>query len=336
MQVGGPADFFAQWRDADELRALLAWAQARALPVQVLSGGSNVLVADAGLRGLVVQAAPEPLQVLDTQADAVWLRAPAGLPWQVLVDTSLQQGWQGLECMTGIPGLCGAAPIQNIGAYGQEVASVVQWVEELELASGELRQVRLEACAFAYRDSRWKRQPGRSIVTAVGLRLGRGTPPCTAYAQVRDALAAAGIAQPTVRDVAACVEALRREKSMWLDANDPDTRSCGSFFVNPIVNSTVAERAVQLLGRPGERAPLWPLPDGRVKVSAAWLIERSGMPKGYGDDGPVGLSRAHTLALVNRGGATCNDVLRFAEHVRQRVLATSGIALEREPVLLGA
>lgn len=335
MQVGGPAAFFAQWRDATELQGLLNWAQQRALPVYVLSGGSNVLIADAGLPGLVVQAAPKPLELLEQTTETVLLRAPAGLVWQTLVDQTVAHGWQGLECMTGIPGLCGAAPIQNIGAYGQEVAAVVEWVEQLELATGRLSRIANAACGFAYRDSRWKRAPGTAIVTAVALRLQRSAAPCTAYAQVRDALQAAGVTQPSVADVARCVQALRREKSMWLDPGDPDTRSCGSFFVNPIVETDTAEAAVQRLARAGDRPPQWPQPDGQVKLSAAWLIERSGMPKGYGDGGPVGLSRAHTLALVNRGGATCGDVLRFAQHVRQRVLDASGVALEREPVLLG-
>jgi UDP-N-acetylmuramate dehydrogenase len=334
MQVGGPARYFAQWRSTDQLQEALGWVQARSLPVWLLSGGSNVLVPDAGLPGLVLQAAPAPLQVLDETDQNVLVYAPAGLPWQTLVQTAVDNGWQGLECLTGIPGLCGAAPIQNIGAYGQEVAAVTEWVETLDRQTGHLQRLTTPDCQFAYRDSRWKRHPNQAVVTGLALRLHKHTPPCIRYEQVRLALQAQSNTTPTLTDVARVVETLRRAKSMWLDPADSDSRSCGSFFVNPIVDQSTALQAATHLQQAGEQPPLWPQPDGQVKLSAAWLIERSGMAKGYGD-GPVGLSRSHTLALVNRGGATCADVLAFAAHVQQRVADACGIALEREPVLLG-
>lgn len=339
LGVGGPARWLVEVASAEAVRQAVGFANDRGLPWWVLGGGSNVVIADAGLPGVVLRPVDTRVQV-DTQGNVAELRVGAGLPWDELVKWTVERGLFGLECLSGIPGLVGAAPIQNIGAYGQEVAETLARVEAWEVGTG--RTVTLEAadCAFAYRDSRFKREPGRYVVTAVVLRLGKTGKPCLRYEPVRQWF---GDDPPPdhpagLLAVRHAVLALRRQKSMLADPDDPDARSCGSFFTNPIVTAAEAEAALARLQaslQPGESPPRWPAGPGKVKLSAAWLIERSGLHRGYGE-GPVGLSRRHTLALVNRGDATAADVLAFEAHVRERVLQATGVRLEREPVLLGA
>lgn len=339
LQVGGPARWLLRAASADQVRAGLAWARNEGLAVWILGGGSNVVVADAGLPGLVLQPGGHSWQARPVaRSGAVQVRVEAGAVWDDLVAWSVAEGLGGIECLSGIPGHCGAAPIQNIGAYGQEVAEVIESVEALDVASGQVLTWTREDCAFAYRDSAFKRAAGSQVVLAMTVRLQANAQPAVRYAQVAEALlgrtlepGAAGL--QALREV---VLALRRSKAMVIDASEPDSRSCGSFFVNPIVTveqaAAVATRMLATL-QAGTSMPQWPARDG-VKLSAAWLIERSGMPRGYGD-GPVGLSRKHTLALVNRGGATAAQVLAFAGLVQDRVRQATGVQLEREPVLLG-
>lgn len=329
LEVGGPARWWAPVRDVAEIRAALAWAHGERLPWWMLGGGSNVLIADAGLPGLVLRH--EGAEVV-FGPDAT-VRADAGVPWDTLVAAAVARGLGGLECLSGIPGSCGAAPIQNIGAYGQEIAEVVHCVDVLDTATGEVRPLTAAECEFGYRDSRFKRDPGRHVVLAITLRLQPEGTPTARYAQVADALREIRL-QPGaegLRRVRETVLTLRRSKAMVLDPNDPDSRSAGSFFTNPIVQLPLADAVETRLGGP---MPRWPVSAETVKLSAAWLIENSGMTRGYGE-GKVGLSQKHTLALVNRGGATAHDVVTFALEVRDRVLQASGVRLSAEPVLLG-
>ncbi len=313
------------------LREALAWARGRGVPVAVLGGGSNVLVPDQGFDGLVL-AIRSRGRVAETRGGQVLLTAQAGEPWDALVAATVREGWQGLECLSGIPGLVGATPLQNVGAYGQEVAQAIAAVEVLELASGELRTVPAAACGFAYRDSAFKRERQAVVVTAVTFALTPSGPPRVAYAELERALEGRARDLATVREA---VLALRRGKSMVLAEGDPNRRSVGSFFVNPVLPA--AEEA-EVQRRARERGlppvPRWPQPGGLVKLAAGFLVERAGLEKGV-RVGRVGLSSAHALALVHHGGGSTAELLAFAAEVTARVEAVFGVRLTREPQLLG-
>jgi UDP-N-acetylmuramate dehydrogenase len=262
----------------------------------------------------------------------VELTAAAGEPWDDLVRHAVERGWAGLECLSGIPGLVGATPIQNVGAYGQEVSETVSEVRALDTREGRVVALAGRDCGFAYRDSRFKSgEPGRWVVLSVRYRLRPGGPPTLRYADVEKHLESRRLAAPTLADVRASVLAIRRAKSMVLDdPGDPNRRSCGSFFTNPIV--TTAELA-EIDRRVDDRTmPRWPQPDGRVKLSAAWLIERAGFTRGH-RDGAVGLSTRHALAIVCHEGAHARDVLDFARRLQAAVADRCGARLALEPVV---
>jgi UDP-N-acetylmuramate dehydrogenase len=258
--------------------------------------------------------------------------AAAGEPWDDLVRRAVEHDWAGLECLGGIPGLVGATPIQNVGAYGQEVGETVTQVRALDTLSGELATLENRDCCFGYRDSRFKSvEPRRWVVLSVSYRLRPGGPPTVRYADVEKHLEDRRVQTPTLADVRQSVLAIRRAKSMVLgDARDPNRRSCGSFFTNPIVTEAELAEAER---RVGDRTmPRWPQADGRVKLSAAWLIERAGFKRGH-RHGQVGLSTRHALALVCHEGARAGDVLAFARHLQQAVEELSGVRLTPEPVV---
>jgi UDP-N-acetylmuramate dehydrogenase len=340
LGVGGPAWGFGEARDVEALRALLAEADAAARPVLILGEGSNLLVSDAGFAGLVIVPRDDALTFAE-EGDAVRVRAAAGVRWDALVARTVEAGLAGLECLSGIPGLSGAAPIQNIGAYGQEVAEVLDVVEVLDRESGRAEHLPAAACGFGYRESAFKsRWRERYVVTALQLRLSRTAPPRLAYAELARALptlpADRGAALAAVRQA---VLSIRRAKAMVLDPDDPDTRSAGSFFTNPLVSREDVERIADRLARSGldpASMPRYPVAgDGaRVKLSAAWLIERSGFAKGA-RLGAAGLSSRHVLALVNRGGARAAELVTLAARIRRRVCDTFGVTLEPEPVFVG-
>ncbi len=303
--------------------------------ILISGGGSNMLVADRGLRALVIQLDNQQCDA-SSHGEDVLVAVGAGHDWDQLVSWTVAQGFAGLECLAGIPGRVGAAPMQNIGAYGQEVSQSIEWVELLDRESGKRTRFDNHACGFAYRHSVFKeRLAGRYIVWRVCFRLRPGGAPLIAYPELQRALAEHG--SPSLAHTRETVVRLRRRKSMVLDSNDDNHRSAGSFFVNPILGTEhaakVGERAATLL-QAGERMPSYPMADGRIKLPAAWLIERAGMPKGFGD-GAVGLSSRHTLAVVNRGSATAAEIVAFASDVRRRVHDRFGVALSHEPRLLG-
>ena len=339
LELGGPARHFVEVRDDAAVADALAWADARGLPVLVLGGGSNVVVADAGFEGLVVRVAPRGLMFgAPSSSGEALVTAAAGEPWDAVVAETVARGLAGLECLSGIPGLAGATPIQNVGAYGQEVAETIRGVRAFDRRARAVVSLAPEACAFAYRDSAFRRDPARHVVLAVTFALRAAGSPTLRYRELADALAQSETS-PTLARARQTVIALRRRKSMVLDAADPNRRSVGSFFTNPIVDATVAESLAARAATDGLVAtaadvPRWPAGPGRVKLSAGWLIERAGLSKGL-RRGPVGVSSAHALALVHHGGGTTAALLALAREVRDAVRDRLGVTLTPEPTLIG-
>ncbi len=325
LGVGGPARYFFRASSADELQDALTWARAAGLPVLVLGGGSNLVIGDEGFPGLVLQPDMKGIAFQDNGAD-VLVTAQAGERWDDLVAATVTRGLAGLECLSGIPGRVGAAPIQNIGAYGQELATTFVDLLALDQQGGALQRLDRDACAFGYRTSMFKHgsAAGRHIVLQLRLRLLRGGRPTLAYPDLRQRLGAdAGLAETR-----AAVLAVRAEKSMLEDPSDANARSCGSFFTNPVLSLVDYARFCE---RDSEGAPNYPAAEGQVKLSAAWLIERAGFARGL-ERGPVGLSQKHCLALINRGGARAADVRALMHEIQAGVQARFGVKLEPEPV----
>jgi len=332
MGVGGAARFFAEASDESAVAAAARWAESRRVPLYVLGGGSNLVVADEGVDGLVLQIT---IRGVTSRAagDAVEVSVGAGEPWDAFVQRAVMNGWAGLECLSGIPGLVGATPIQNVGAYGQEVSETVTAVRVLDRRSGDVVTLAAAECAFGYRTSRFKTgDPDRFIVLAVTYRLTRDGAPTVRYADLERDLERRGLARPSLGDVRASVVAIRKSKSMVLDPGDPNRRSCGSFFLNPLVDAATLERVERAVG--DATMPRWPDASGCVKLSAAWLIERAGFRRGEGP-GPVALSTRHSLAIVCHEGARASDVAAFAREIRSRVEARFGLTLAPEPVFWG-
>lgn len=330
LEVGGPARFFCEVDGAEAVKEALAWAAARNVAVHVIGGGSNLLIADRGLDALVIR---QRSAAISPQGDAV-LDVDAGTSWDALVAWCVERDLAGLECLSGIPGDVGAAPIQNIGAYGQEVSETLVQVEAIDRSSGESVTLDRDSCQLSYRDSVFKREAeGRYILHRVRLRLTPGGAPKIAYAELQRAMEDV---EPTLANVRQTVIARRRTKSMVLDPDDENRRSAGSFFVNPtIADEAVAgvrARAEELA--PGQTMPAYAAGGGRTKLSAAWMIERAGMSRGT-TRGAVGISTNHSLAIVNRGGAKASELIAFAVEVKQRVREAFGVTLHPEPRLVG-
>ena len=323
--VGGPARYFVRAEEESDVPAAVGWAGERGLPLFVLGGGSNLLVPDEGFPGLVLQIALRG--VAQTGAE---FPVGAGENWDAFVQRTVEAGYAGVECLAGIPGTVGGTPVQNVGAYGQEVAETVASVRVFDRRSGEFVDLPSAACGFRYRESIFNTtERGRYIVTRVTFSLRPGGAPTLRYADLQKRFGAG--AQPSLSEVAEAVRAIRAGKGMVIREGDPDARSAGSFFKNPVVDVKTFERVQGCAG--GREVPHWPAGEGKVKLPAAWLLEQAGFVKGYGA-GPVGISSKHTLALVNRGGATFADVQNFQDGIVGTVAERFGIVLEREPVLL--
>jgi UDP-N-acetylmuramate dehydrogenase len=330
LGVGGPARWFVDAADEATVLEALDWARSRSVPVRVLGGGSNVVVADTGVDALVIRMSLRGVGA-ERRGDVVEVTVAAGEPWDDLVAATVAQGWAGLECLSGIPGLAGATPIQNVGAYGQEVSETVAAVRALDTGRRCIVTLAGAECGFAYRDSRFKSaEPGRWIVLGVVYHLRPGGPATVRYADVERTLAGRA-GPPSLADVRESVLAVRRAKSMVLDPGDDNRRSCGSFFVNPVVTAADAARVE---ARAPASMPRWPQADGRVKLSAAWLIEQAGFRRGW-REGPVGLSTRHALAIVAHDGARARDVAALARRVQDAVEERFGIRLTPEPVYWG-
>lgn len=327
LRVGGPAgEVVVVGTEADLVDAVRG-CDASGVPLLVLGGGSNVLVGDGGFDGVVLRALVPGVSIIE-ERDHVIATAWCGESWDGVVELAVGEGWAGIEALSGIPGLVGATPIQNVGAYGQEVADVIANVRVLDRDEGMIRDLSPAECTFGYRDSRFKHEPSRFIVLAVSYRLTRDTWSIVRYAQLADALGIDVGGTASTQAVRDAVLALRRSKGMVLDPQDPDTASAGSFFTNPVLSPADATALPP-------QCPRYPASQG-VKVSAAWLIEQSGIGRGWQLRPSSGarVSTKHTLALSNAGDATAADVLELARAIRDRVEERFGIRLEAEPTLV--
>ncbi|HEU5261194.1 MAG TPA: UDP-N-acetylmuramate dehydrogenase [Gemmatimonadales bacterium] len=338
LGLGGPARYFCECATEAQVREALALAQRRQIPAQIIGAGSNVVFSDAGYPGLVVKVTVGGATFRDA-ADTVEVSAGAGVEWDALVRETVERGATGIECLSGIPGTVGATPIQNVGAYGQEIADTLVSVTCLE-REGLTRVVfTRDQCELAYRDSRFKRADrDRYVVLGVTLRLRRGTTPRLRYAELEQAVRQSvdlEALEPAsaVRVVRETVLRLRRRKSMVLDPTDPNARSVGSFFVNAVLSPEACDELVRRWRASGGSDPIPTFPaDGQVKVPAAWLVEHAGFAKGYRHGG-AGISTRHALALVNFGG-TSAELLALARSIERAVDERFGIRLEREPVVV--
>jgi UDP-N-acetylmuramate dehydrogenase len=311
LRLGGPATDFVEARTEDEV---VEGARGASL---ILAGGSNVVIADDGVPGTVLR-----IVTRGVERDGTRLTVAAGEDWDALVAMCVEAGLQGFECLSGIPGSVGATPIQNVGAYGQEVAETVESVRVYDRETDRIETMSPADCGFVYRGSVFKYRD-RRVVLSVTFRMNESpTSGPLRYAELARKLDVPIGGSAPLAEVRAAVLELRRGKGMVIDPNDPDSVSAGSFFTNPILDA------------PPDGAPAWPEPDGRVKVSAAWLIERAGFHKGYGN-GRVGISSKHTLALVNRGGATTTELMTLAREIADGVHHRFGVSLHPEPVLVG-
>jgi UDP-N-acetylmuramate dehydrogenase len=328
LRLGGPARRLVRAETEDELIGLVRDADAAGEPVLVLAGGSNVVVADAGFPGTVVR-----VETRGIEQDGGNLRVAAGEPWDPFVEYCVARGLAGVECLSGIPGSVGATPIQNVGAYGQEVSQTITSVRVLDRRTGRIEELPWEACGFAYRSSAFKRDPGHWVVLAVTFALDRDplSRPIT-YDELACALHIEKGKRAPLRDVRDAVFEVRRRKGMVVDPADPDSVSAGSFFTNPILTP---EKLEDLRARASACPRGWPEPGGRFKISAAWLIERVGITKGYGDPRTIAISNKHTLALTNRGEGTTAQLVALAREVADRVEDEFGITLYPEPVFVG-
>ena len=337
LRLGGPAGRWVEATTEEELVAAVDAADQQGEPVLVLGGGSNLVVADDGFPGTVVHVAtrgvvPDVDDSGDPSCSGATVTVAAGESWDDVVAQAVDRGWVGVEALSGIPGSVGATPIQNVGAYGQDVSQTVARVRVWDRKLRGIRTFAASECQFGYRSSRFKADPGRHLVLDVTFQFRQGTLGApVAYAELARTLGVAEGVRAPMADVRAAVLDLRRGKGMVLDADDHDTWSAGSFFTNPFL---APDQAASL----PDDAPRWEQPDGTLKSSAAWLIERAGFGKGYTSAAAgerVGLSTKHTLALTNRGDATTDELLTLAREVRDGVRDRFGVTLVNEPVTVG-
>jgi UDP-N-acetylmuramate dehydrogenase len=337
--IGGPARWFIAAGSEDEIVEATAWAREQGVALFVLGGGSNLLVSDNGFDGLVLRVALCGIEAAGDGSGGRTYRVGAGENWDHCVQRSVDDDCAGIECLAGIPGTVGGTPVQNVGAYGQEVASTVVLVRAFDREERAFREFTNAECQFAYRRSRFNSTDrGRYIVTRVDYCLRPGGAPTLRYADVQRALdqdPQRG-SEPTLVEVAAAVRRVRQAKGMLLVGGDPDCRSAGSFFKNPVVSKAQFQ---QIAARSTKEPPHFPVGDsaenaGLKKIPAAWLIEQAGFAKGY-VLGNAGVSSRHTLALINRGGASAAEIVALAAEIRDRVGERFGIHLEMEPVMVG-
>jgi len=362
LQVGGAARYFAELKREDEVREAVQFAKARHLPLFVLGGGSNLVVADAGWPGLVLKIAIGGIATpnsTDDTGNAVLFSVGAGVNWDDFVAQTIVQNCAGVECLSGIPGSVGGTPVQNVGAYGQEVSDTIESVRALDLRAPDSRfpdkfpdkEDRIvvlpkPACGFRYRTSIFNTtERGRYIILRVNYRLKRGGAPSLKYADLQKYFAENAVGHsaersagkktpPSLAETREAVRAIRRAKGMLLVPGDEDCRSAGSFFKNPVLTEEQFRDLAERAESKGLEIPSYPALNAQHKVSAAWLVEHSGFSKGYAF-GAVGISRKHALALINRGDAKASDMVALKDEIQHGVQARWGILLDPEPVFVG-
>jgi UDP-N-acetylmuramate dehydrogenase len=340
LRVGGAARYFAELKREDEVRDAAQFATTRELPLFVLGGGSNLVVADSGWPGLVVRIAIGGITSPDTNnatGNAVLFTVGAGVNWDDFVAQTVVQNCGGVECLSGIPGSVGGTPVQNVGAYGQEVSDTIESVRAFDLKQDRVVALPKPACGFRYRSSIFNgTERGRYIITHVNYRLKRGGAPSLKYAEVEKHFAGllAQKQMPSLAETREAVRAIRRSKGMLLVPGDADCRSAGSFFKNPVLSEEECKTLAARAASRGLEIPSYPALDAQHKVPAAWLVEHSGFSKGY-RLGAAGISQKHALALINRGDARAADIVALKNEIQSRVREAWGILLEPEPVFVG-
>ena len=333
LQVGGPARYFADARHEDEVPEAVAFAKQHTLPFFVLGGGSNLVVADSGFPGLVLRISIGGL-VSEASGHSVVFVAGAGHDWDAFVAQAVSQNCAGVECLSGIPGSVGGTPVQNVGAYGQEVAETIESVQAFDTQQNRIVTLPRPACRFRYRSSIFNREEsGRYIILRVHYRLRRGGAPALKYADLHNHFADPK-SPPTLSAVREAVREIRRTKGMLLVPGDPDSRSAGSFFKNPVLTAAQFDDLVARAAAKRLEIPHYPALDAQHKVSAAWLVEHSGFSKGF-RLGDAAISSRHCLALINPGTAHASDIVHLKEEIQERVQSEWGLLLEPEPVFVG-
>jgi UDP-N-acetylmuramate dehydrogenase len=361
LQVGGAARYFAELKHEDDLSEALDFAKTRSLPLFVLGGGSNLVIADSGWPGLVLKIAIGGIttpKLQESAGNAVLFSVGAGVNWDDFVAHAISQNCAGIECLSGIPGSVGATPVQNVGAYGQEVADTIESVRAFDLKTPELKENRIvilpkPACGFRYRSSIFNSsERGRYIILRVNYRLKRGGMPSLKYADLQKYFADLFPGRkrpPSLAEVRDAVRAIRESKGMLIvtgddefpdnmspdnESPDNDSRSAGSFFKNPVLSEAELEDLGARAASKALKIPSYPALDARHKVSAAWLVEHSGFSKGYAL-GNAGISHKHALAIINRGSAKASDIVALKDEIQKRVQQAWGVLLEPEPVFVG-
>lgn len=338
LGLGGQAEYFYEAQDESSLLQVLSWADTLGLPIRVLGGGSNLVISDAGVPGLVVAIRLPGIHWDQKSTNELILSVGAGEPWDDIVRQSVLRDAAGLECLSGIPGLAGSTPVQNVGAYGQDIAGSLFLVRAFDRVEKKIHIFDKTACQFQYRDSFFKHHPQRFVILSVSFLLNPNGIPSLHYPELKKQCLPFGNS-PTLQQVRDAVLAIRRSKSMVWEKTDDNHRSVGSFFINPIVSQQNASALIQRMIAAGLAAtptdiPTYPLPDQQIKFSAAWLIEKSGLGKGT-RFGSFGISTKHSLCLVHHGGGKTTELIQFAEHIQKTVFAICGVHLTPEPEFWG-
>ncbi len=326
--IGGPARYFVEAKSEADVAEAVGWAAQRGVRLYPLGGGSNLLILDEGFDGLILKVG-----ILGVKQDGEAFDVGAGEDWDAFVERTVDNEFAGMECLAGIPGSVGGTPVQNVGAYGQEVAQTIASLRAFDTRAGEMVELHRWDCGFRYRESIFNTtERGRYIVTGVRFELAKHGAPTLSYADLQKRFV--GQSTPSLKEVADAVRDIRRVKGMVIEQGNPDTRSAGSFFKNPVVDVGLLPSIAGAACVAVDAVPQWDAGFGKTKLAAAWLLERAGFVKGYGS-GPVRISSRHTLALTNRGGATFADVLGMQDEIVTGVERKFGVRLEREPVVLG-
>jgi UDP-N-acetylmuramate dehydrogenase len=331
FQVGGPARYFIEAQTEKDVIEAVSFARERSLPLFVLGGGSNLVVSDSGWDGVVIKIAIRGIAQSSKGGKAIF-EAGAGEDWDSFVAHTVSRNCGGIECLSGIPGTVGGTPVQNVGAYGEEVADTITHVRVLDLEQNKILEIENRDSGFSYRTSIFNSSArGRYIVLHVSYVLTAGAAPRIEYADLKKIF---GAKSPTLHETRETVRQIRRSKAMLLVEGDADCRSAGSFFKNPMVTQEQYDKICREPATKGERVPQFPAADGKVKVSAAWLVEHAGFSKGL-ERGRVGISSKHALAIINRGDARAVDIVALKNEIQQSVLQNFGIELHPEPVFVG-